>query len=87
MRDSPWYFRRMSVTVATDLDYVCSPQHAQVIYSQALTGFRVVSWVLYVPAVFFSFAAITGICPGLILARLMFPEKTLPRDSSGLPKG
>ena len=52
-----------------------------------LTGFRVVSWVLYVPAVFFSFAAITGICPGLILARLMFPEKTLPRDSSGLPKG
>ena len=41
----------------------------------ALTGFRVVSWVLYVPAAFFSFAAITGICPGLILARLLFPEK------------
>lgn len=41
----------------------------------ALTGFRVVSWVLYVPATFFLFAAITGICPGLIVARLLFPGK------------
>ncbi|MHB1942825.1 MAG: hypothetical protein ACYCP0_07195 [Acidiferrobacteraceae bacterium] len=40
-----------------------------------LTGFSVVSWVLYVPPSFFSFAAVTGICPGLILARLVFPEK------------
>lgn len=40
-----------------------------------LTGFSVVSWVLYVPPSFFTFAAVTGICPGLILARLVFPEK------------
>ncbi len=41
----------------------------------ALTGFRVVSQVLYVPAAFFSFAAITVPCPGLILTRRLFPEK------------
>jgi hypothetical protein len=40
-----------------------------------LTGFSVVSWVLYIPPSFFTFAAVTGICPGLILARLAFPEK------------
>ncbi|MDA8362933.1 MAG: hypothetical protein M0Z84_03750 [Gammaproteobacteria bacterium] len=39
-----------------------------------LTGFSVVNWLLYVPAIFFAFAALTGICPGLILARLIFPE-------------
>ncbi len=40
-----------------------------------LTGFSVVSWVLYIPPSFFTFAAVTGICPGLILARFVFPEK------------
>ena len=40
-----------------------------------LTGFSVVNWLLYVPAIFFAFAALTGICPGLIVARLIFPEK------------
>lgn len=40
-----------------------------------LTGFSVVSWVLYVPLGFFGFAALTGICPGLILSRIVFPEK------------
>ncbi len=33
-----------------------------------LTGVRTVHVVLYVPAVFFLFAALTGICPGLILS-------------------
>lgn len=37
-----------------------------------LTGFSVVSWVLYIPPAFFGFAALTGICPGLILSRLAF---------------
>lgn len=41
-----------------------------------LTGFAKVHWLLYVPPSFFYFAAITGICPGLILSRLMLPEKT-----------
>ena len=40
-----------------------------------LTGFSVVHWLLYVPAVFFYFAAITGICPGIIFSRLIFGEK------------
>ncbi len=41
-----------------------------------LTGFSVAYWLLYVPACFFYFAALTGICPGLILSRLVLPEKT-----------
>lgn len=32
-----------------------------------LTGFEQASWVLYVPATTFMFAAITGICPSYIL--------------------
>ena len=38
----------------------------------ALTGFGTVHWLLYVPAGFFAFAAVTGICPGLIVSRLLF---------------
>lgn len=41
-----------------------------------LTGFDVVHWVLYVPAAFFYFAALTGICPGLIFSRFLFRDKT-----------
>lgn len=40
-----------------------------------LTGFSVAHWLLYVPAVFFYFAAITGICPGLIISRWIFRER------------
>lgn len=40
-----------------------------------LTGFSTANWLLYVPASFFYFAAVTGLCPGLILARLLFPER------------
>ena len=40
-----------------------------------LTGFSVVHGLLYVPATFFYFAAITGICPGIIVSRLIFGEK------------
>ena len=32
-----------------------------------LTGFDKVHWLLYVPPVFLLFAAVTGICPGLII--------------------
>ncbi|MFT3822847.1 MAG: hypothetical protein QM731_02960 [Chitinophagaceae bacterium] len=32
-----------------------------------LTGFATVSWLLYVPAAVSLFAAITGICPSLVL--------------------
>lgn len=39
-----------------------------------LTGFSSAHWVLYIPGVFLYFAAITGICPGLIISRLIFPE-------------
>lgn len=37
----------------------------------ALSGFAAVHWLLYVPAVFFAFAVVTGICPGLIISRLL----------------
>lgn len=40
-----------------------------------LTGFDKVHWLLYAPVLFFYFAAVTGICPGLIIARNLFPEK------------
>lgn len=40
-----------------------------------LTGFAVVHWLLYIPAVFFLFAALTGICPGIIVSRLLFKER------------
>jgi hypothetical protein len=43
-----------------------------------LTGFSVVHWLLFVPAIFFYFAAITGICPGLIFSRFIFGDK--PKD-------
>jgi hypothetical protein len=32
----------------------------------ALTGFGTVHWLLYAPVVFLVFAAVTGICPGLM---------------------
>jgi hypothetical protein len=40
-----------------------------------LTGFSVAHWLLYVPAIFFSFAVLTGICPGLIVSNLAFGNK------------
>ncbi len=36
-----------------------------------LSGYNTVHWVLYLPAIALTFAAVTGICPGLhIFARL-----------------
>jgi len=40
-----------------------------------LTGFDTVHWLLYLPAGFFVFAAITGICPGIIFSNLLFEKK------------
>ncbi len=40
-----------------------------------LTGFSLVRWLLYVPPTLFYFAALTGICPGLLLWRRVLPEK------------
>jgi hypothetical protein len=39
-----------------------------------LTGLEAVHWVLFIPALFLPFAALTGICPGLIISRWLFPE-------------
>lgn len=39
-----------------------------------LTGFDNAHWVLYLPPIFLYFAAITGICPGMIFSRQLFPE-------------
>ena len=40
-----------------------------------LTGFHTVHWLLYVPAVFFIFAAVTGICPGMFFTRKIFGKR------------
>jgi hypothetical protein len=45
-----------------------------------LTGFRTAHWVLYIPAVFFLFAAVTGICPGIIISNKLFRKK--PTETS-----
>lgn len=39
-----------------------------------LTGFNTAHWILYLPAAFMSFAGITGICPGLIMNKLILKE-------------
>jgi len=39
-----------------------------------LTGFNVVHWVLYFPAVFYIFAAVTGICPGIFISRKLLKD-------------
>lgn len=39
-----------------------------------LTGFDVAHWVLLLPAVFLTFAGITGICPSLIINKILFKE-------------
>ena len=40
-----------------------------------LTGFSVVHWLLYIPAMFFTFAVITGICPGLIISKWLMKNQ------------
>lgn len=37
-----------------------------------LTGFDVVHWSLYLVPVFFTFAAATGLCLGLVIPRMIF---------------
>lgn len=39
------------------------------------TGFDRASWVLYVLAVMFPFAALTGICPAMIVSRRLVGER------------
>ena len=40
-----------------------------------LTGFNIAHWLLFVPVVFFYFAAATGISPGLVFSGKLFPTK------------
>ncbi len=47
-----------------------------------LTGFNTVHWLLYVPVVFFYFAAVTGICPGLAFSGMLFPAKAPARAAT-----
>jgi hypothetical protein len=39
------------------------------------TGVTVVHWLLYIPAVFFAFAALSGVCPGIIISKWLFRER------------
>ena len=40
-----------------------------------LTGFGVAHWWLYIPAGFLLFAAVSGLCPGMVMTRWLFKEK------------
>ena len=48
-----------------------------------LTGFNIAHWILYIPAVFFLFAALTGICPGIIFTKMIVPDNKKTEQSSG----
>jgi hypothetical protein len=48
-----------------------------------LTGFATVHWLLYLPPSFFFFAAITGICPGMIISRLILGDKPRKQIDKG----
>jgi len=39
-----------------------------------LSGFNNVHWFMYTIPAFFTFAAITGICPGMIISKKIFNE-------------
>lgn len=39
-----------------------------------LSGFDAVHWVSYLPATFFAFAAISGICPGIVISKALMRE-------------
>jgi len=39
-----------------------------------LTGINVVHWLLFLPAGFLMFAGVTGICPSLIINKMIFKE-------------
>jgi hypothetical protein len=45
-----------------------------------LTGIGAVHWVLFLPAIFFALAAITGICPGIIVSKKLFGKSTTPAE-------
>ena len=47
-----------------------------------LTGFDNVHWLLYVPVVFFYFAAVSGICPGLAFSGMLFPARPPARAAT-----
>lgn len=40
-----------------------------------LTGLGVAHWWLYIPAGFLLFAAVIGLCPGMVMTRWLFKEK------------
>jgi hypothetical protein len=47
-----------------------------------LTGLRTVHWFLFIPASFFALAALTGICPGIIVSNLLFGRNPDGTDKS-----
>jgi len=41
-----------------------------------LTGFELVHWLLYIPAIFLLVAPVTGVCPGIFFLKKIFNEKS-----------
>ncbi|MDH5178661.1 MAG: DUF2892 domain-containing protein [Gammaproteobacteria bacterium] len=40
-----------------------------------LTGLKTAHWLLFIPAAFFTFAAVSGICPGMFFSKLITGDK------------
>lgn len=62
--------KRISSTRMTFLSIACV-----VALGNTLTGWGVISWVLWIPPIALSLAAITGVCPfKIIFEKLGFPK-------------
>lgn len=62
--------KRISSTRMTFLSIACV-----VALGNTLTGWGVVSWILWIPPIALSLAAITGVCPfKIIFEKLGFPK-------------
>ena len=44
-----------------------------------MSGLETVHWVLFLPASFFLFASLTGICPGLVLFQKYFARAEIKK--------
>lgn len=47
-----------------------------------MTGLSHVHWLLYIPAIFFTIAAIFGICPGLFISRWIAQAQSKDNEES-----
>lgn len=66
----------MNNSISAAMRFFFSVVGSVVLLGMWLTGFDKVHWLLYVPVAFFYFAAVSGICPGLVFSGMLFPAKS-----------